>query len=142
MTSYKDIYDRFLRRVEDHDLAELCEEDFYDTLFGYLQSAISRFRKCRSDLSLRDEEAACFVEDLLDIEQEILALLMARAWVEPQLKSDLITRQAWSGKETNFYSQASHMDKLQALYNDTLIDAHKLQRDYTYSAGATSYFDE
>lgn len=83
MTSYDAIYSRFLSSIEDYGLAELCEEDFYDTLYGYLKSAIARFRKCQSDLSNRDEEAQCFNEDLLDIEVEILSLLMARAWIEP-----------------------------------------------------------
>lgn len=54
MTSYDVIYRRFEKTIEDFDLADLCEEDFYDALRGYLDSAVARFRKCKCNLSLRD----------------------------------------------------------------------------------------
>lgn len=79
-------------------------------------------------------------EDLLPIEIEILADLMGRAWVEPMLKSQTVVQQAWSGKEAKFYSQAQHMEKLQALHDACIIDAHKLMRDYTYETGS-GYFE-
>lgn len=139
MTSYDTVYSRFLSSIEDYGLAELCEEDFYDTLYGYLKSAIARFRACHSDLGNRDEEAQCFNEDLLDIEIEILSLLMVRAWVEPQLRSESITRQAWSGKETKFFSQAQHMGQLSEMYENAIVEAHKLMRDYTYQ-NTNEYF--
>lgn len=140
MTSYDQIFTRFLRRIEDYSLLDLCEEDANNLLLEYLDSAIARFRRCRYDLSERDDEAGCFTADLLPIEIEILVVHMTRAWLEPQLKSDAITRQAWSGKETKFYSQAQHMETLQELYDKATIEAHKLHRDYTYQTGS-GYFD-
>lgn len=138
MTSYSIIFKRFEKTIEDFDLADLCEEDFYDSLEGYLDSAIARFRKCKCNLSLRNEDG--FEEDLLPIEVEILADLMGRAWVEPMLKSQTVVQQAWSGKEAKFYSQSQHMEKLQALHDACIIDAHKLMRDYTYETGS-GYFN-
>lgn len=140
MTSYDKIFTRFLRRIEDYDLMELCDEDFYNSLLEYLDSAVARFRVCKNDLFDRDDELGCFKQDLLPIEIEIIILLMTRAWIEPQLKSDSITRQAWSGKETKFFAQANHMEKLQEMYDKALVEAHKLHRDYTYQNGA-GYFD-
>ena len=133
MTSYSEIYQRAARRITDFDLAQLSDDDLEEMFFSYLTDAIPHFRKCQSDLSDRDDELRQFNTDLLDIEKEILAILMTRRWLQPQLNSVLLTAQVFSDKETKYYSQSAHLAELRALDESLRLEAQKLSRDYTYS---------
>ena len=135
-TSYEIIYDRATRRLTDFDLASMSDVDLEDTLHGYLLSAIAQFRRCKNDLSDRDDELRQFNTDLLDVEQEILAILVARAWLQPQLQSVLLTNQVFSDKEQKFYSQSSHLSTLMELDEKLKLEAQKMSRDYTFSSGS------
>lgn len=139
MTSYEAIYNRFLTKITDYELAFVPEEDMELMLHGWLLSAIAKFRKCASNLSDRDDEQKCFNIDLVDEEIEILSLLMISEWIEPQLNSVLLTHQFFGGKEEKFYAQANQLSELKALRNDTRTEARKLMRDYTYAH--SNYFE-
>lgn len=133
-TPYETIYNRVLSKIEDPILAMLPEEDLENMLHGYLMSAIAKHRKCEHDLSDRDEELKQFNSDLSDLEQEIISLLMCREWISSQLLSVTNTLQVFSGKETNYYSQAAHLKELQALDEKYRLEAQQLSRDYTYES--------
>ena len=139
MTSYETIYNAALSKITDPQLAMLPEEDLEDMLYGWMKSAIAKHRKCTSDLSDRDEENKMFNSNLTDLEVEILGILMAREWVSSQLLSVTNTLQVFSGKETNYYSQAAHLKELQALDEKLRLEAQQLSRDYTYANN--EYFD-
>ena len=132
MTSYEVVYNRFAQKITDYDLSMLSEGDLAATLFGYLISAISKFKRCKSDLSDRDDTALEFNVDLLDSEIEILALMMVVEWIEPQLNSSLITSQFFGGKDEKFFAQSNQLEKLMALKESTAKTARKLIRNYTY----------
>lgn len=136
MTSYEAIYDRATRRLTDFDLASMSDVDLEDTLHGYLMSAIAQFRKCKNDLSDRDDELRRFNTDLLDVEQEILAILVARAWLQPQLQSTLLTSQVFGDKEQKWYAQSQHLTTLMNLDEKLKLEAQKLSRDYSYTYGS------
>lgn len=139
MTSYETIYNMALSKITDPQLAMLPEEDLEYMLQGWMKSAIAKHRKCTSDLSDRDEKLKQFNADLSDLEIEILGILMAREWVSSQLLSVTNTLQVFSGKETNYYSQAAHLKELQLLDEKLRLEAQQLSRDYTYAN--TDYFD-
>lgn len=140
-TPYSDIYERALAKITDYDLAFMPDDELQLMLRGWLHSSISKFRKCASDLSNRDDELATFNVDLVDEEIEILALLMVCEWLEPQINSVLLTHQMFSGKEEKYYAQANQLAELKALRDGTRTEARKLMRDYTYFSG-NSYFDD
>jgi hypothetical protein len=117
----------------------LPEEDLGGMLYGWMKSAIAKHRKCTSDLSDRDDKLKRFNINLTDLEIEILGILMAREWVSSQLLSVTNTLQVFSGKETNYYSQAAHLKELQALDEKLRLEAQQLSRDYTYTNN--EYFD-
>ena len=131
-TSYEEIYNLASNKITDPEIALLSQEDIEELFHGYLISAIPKFRKCKNDLSNRDDELRQFNVDLLDVEKEILAILVAREWLRPQLYSALLTKQVFSDKEQKHYSQASHISELRALDETLKIEAQKLSRDYTY----------
>lgn len=138
-TPYETIYTRCLAKLEDPTLAMLPEEDLEDMLHGWMLSAIAKHRKCEHDLSDRDEELKQFNSDLSDLELEIISLLMCREWVSQQLNSVTLTLQVFSGKETNYFSQAAHLKELIALDDKWRLEAQQLSRDYTYTNN--DYFD-
>ena len=131
-TSYEEIYNLAANKITDPEIALLLPEDIEELFHGYLISAIHKFRKCKNDLSNRDDELRQFNIDLLDVEKEILAILVVREWLQPQLYSALLTKQVFSDKEQKYYSQSSHLSELRALDETLKIDAQKLSRDYTY----------
>ena len=131
-TSYEEIYNLASNKITDPEIALLLPEDIEELFHGYLISAIPKFRKCKNDLSNRDDELRQFNVDLLDVEKEILAILVVREWLQPQLYSSLLTKQVFSDKEQKYYSQSSHLSELRALDETLKIDAQKLSRDYTY----------
>lgn len=132
MTSYDVIYQRFLNKITSFKILELSDNDVQEMMLMWLTSAISKFRKCKSDLSKRDDEILEFEEELLDAEIEILALLMVNEWLEPQINSELYVNQFYGGKEEKFYSQQQHLDKLMDLKQSNHLRAQKLMRDYAY----------
>lgn len=140
-TPYSKIYERALAKITDYDLAFLPDDDFRFMIRGWLNSSISKFRKCASDLSDRDDELEVFNIDLVDEEIEILALLIVCEWLEPQVNSVTLTHQMFGGKEEKWFSQSSHLAELKALRDETRAEARKLMRDYTYFAG-NSYFGD
>lgn len=135
-TTYEEIYDLASRKLTDVEIPLLPEEEMEDMFHGYLLSSIAQFRKCKNDLSDRDENEKQFNVDLLDIEKEILAVLIARQWLQPQINSTLLTKQVFSDKESKFYSQKEMLSGLMSLDEKLKIEAQKLSRDYTYSSGS------
>lgn len=135
-TTYEEIYDLASRKLTDVELPLLPEEELEDIFHGYLLSSIAQFRKCKNDLSDRDENEKQFNVDLLDKEKEILAVLIARQWLQPQINSALLTKQVFSDKESKFYSQKEMLVGLMSLDKKLKIEAQKLSRDYTYDSGS------
>ena len=139
MTSYLTLYERALSKITDPTLAMLPEEDMENMLHGWLISAIAKMRKCTNDLSNRDDSLKQFNVTLTDMEQEILAILMTREWLAPQLHSVLLTSQVFSGKEEKYYSQSAHLAELRALDEALKLEAQQLSRDFSYIDN--EYFD-
>ena len=115
MTSYETIYNRFLQKITDYKLLDLADYEIRDMCHSWMLSAIAKFRRCKNDLSLRDDEIQFFTIDLLDIEIEILAEMMVSEWLEPQLNSVLYTSQFFGGKEEKL-----ELFALSSLYSETV----------------------
>lgn len=135
-TTYDAIYNIAASKITDPEIALLSSDDLEEMFHDYLISAISQFRKCKSNLSDRDDEIRQFNADLLDVEKEILAILVVRQWLQPQLYSALLTKQVFSDKEQKYYSQAQHISELRALDETLKLEAQKLSRDYSYGNGS------
>ena len=99
MTSYEKIYDRFLQKITDYKMLDLSDTEIRQECVKWLSSAIAKFRRCKNDLSQRDDELETFTVELLDVEIEILSTLMVSEWLAPQLNSVLYTSQFFGGKE-------------------------------------------
>ena len=138
MTSYEEVYNRFLSRTTDFNLGDLDDYTLSEMLKSWLKSAIVRTRT-NSDLSARDDESEVFKNDLSDLDVELLAMGMTLAWLDQTLNSTELTLQFIGGKEEKYYSQANHIAELRALRADTVREMHQL---YTYDTYLNNdYFD-
>jgi hypothetical protein len=131
MTSYEEIYNRFLQKCSDFSLAKLPGEDIENMLRGWLKSAVVKFMRPKSDLSQRDDELRSFTIDLQEYEKEVLALMMVREWLRPQIASTTLTLQRYSKKEG--YSQKEHLSGLIAFDETLRLEIKKLLRDESYA---------
>lgn len=138
-TPYEKIYERFLSKITDFKLVEIDDYSFDKMMCDWLNSSIVRMRKCKHDLSLRDDSLQEFSEDLLDLEIELLALGMVDAWVTPMLNSTELTLQFIGGKEEKIYSQAQQISELRNLKRDNSLEINRLHNYFTYTNN--SYFD-
>lgn len=138
-TPYEKVYNRFLQKISDFNLAEADDYSFDEMINGWLNSAVIRVRKCQHDLSKRDDELQEFKEDLSDLEIELLALGMVDAWVTPMLNSTELTLQFIGGKEEKYYSQSQMLSELRNLKKENSLEMNRLHNYYTYTNN--SYFD-
>lgn len=101
-TPYEKVYDRFLSRTTDFNLAELDDYTLNEMLKSWLHSAIVRTRTS-SDLSVRDDKNEVFNNDLNDLDVELLAMGMTLAWLDQTLNSTELTLQFLGGKEEKLW---------------------------------------
>ena len=132
MTSYETLYNRALAQITDPLLAKLPEEDLEIMLHDWLMGAIVEPVVGEYDFSDRDEELKQFNFDISDRDQKILSIHMVRAWLAPQITSVTLTQQVFSGKESNYYSQAPHLKEMKALDADLQRQADLLFCRGTY----------
>lgn len=138
-TPYEKVYDRFLSRTIDFNLADIDDYTLNEMLKNWLCSAIVNVRTT-SDLLTRDDDSEVFVSDLSDRDIELLAMGMTMAWLDQYLNSTENVLQFIGGKEEKYYSQANHIAELRALREDTRLEMKRLHSYGTYSNN--SYFDD
>ena len=143
MTSYAEIFKLALQEIDDPSLAQWPEVDLSNELYGWLQKAIGKLPKLRSETAERDAfdpanaSTLGVANDLSDITKTVLALGIKRQWLAPQIASTTITWQRYSKKEG--YSQKEHLMGLMELDKETKLEMQKLRRDNTYEDN--DYFD-
>lgn len=139
-TPYESIYNRFSQKITDFNLVEVDDYSLDEMLQGWLNSSIVRMRKCKNDLSLRDDEAQEFQADLSDLEIELLALGMVDAWLSQYINSTDNVLRMIGGKEEKWFSEANHLKELRETRDRNLLEIQKLHNYYTYTN--SSYFDD
>lgn len=119
MTAYTTIYNSFLDKVNDYDLADMTAELAQTSMRGWLNQAVVRFlESCKKDLTQTVEGG--FTEDLDLMEIDILTEGMVEAWLKPIRNNLDLLRNALSTKDFTTFSPANLLDKV----NDTYSMAH------------------
>lgn len=119
MTAYTTIYNSFLDKVNDYDLADMTAELAQISMRGWLNQAVVRFlESCKKDLTQTEEGG--FTEDLDLMEIDILTEGMVEAWLKPIRNNLDLLRNALSTKDFTTFSPANLLDKV----NDTYSMAH------------------
>ncbi|GAV11291.1 hypothetical protein [Paenibacillus sp. NAIST15-1] len=132
-TSYELIYDRFLSKITDYDLAELADDQLSNSLLKFLKSAITDFKYTDKMLSNRDDITQQFNFALTDLEQEILAKYMIVHWITPEILRLENIRQTLGSRDFTTYSNANMLDKLTNLKKSLINEADQDLIYYYYS---------
>lgn len=135
MTSFSVVFQRFLNKITDPDLASLLPDTLDSILADFLQSSIVRFRKCQKDLNDFDLDLQQFNVDLSLDEIEIIANWMVYEWASQQVNRTELLRQSLSSKDYAMYSQANHLDKMLVLKQQIYSETNQMIVDYTYDFG-------
>lgn len=132
-TSYDLIYDRFLSKITDYELAELISSDLELYLNKYLKGAIVDFKYCNIDLSDRNDAVKSFNVDLTETEQEILSKFMLLHWISPNILRLENIRQSVGNRDFQLYSGANFLDKMVNLKKDLKTEAESEMIFYYYT---------
>jgi hypothetical protein len=131
-TPFNVVFQRFLNKVTDSNLASLPTENLESIMTEFLQSSIVRFRKCKKDIKNLDLVMQQFNVDLSFDEIEILANWMKFEWLDQQVNRIELLRQSLSSKDFAMYSQANHLQALITLRKTTDADVRLLMKYYSY----------
>ena len=142
MTSFSTVYSNFLNKITDYSFLNYDDNYIRSEMVSWLKSATSspRLRVKFNSLSLNDTEAELSFELRMSVNEysdcefikDVLARGMVIAWLEPQVKNVLLTKQMFGGKEERFFAQANQLKELQTLLTDAKTELNKLLRDYGY----------
>ena len=128
MTSFDEIYDRFLGKITDDMYMEWTKEDTEKDMKNILIDAIPGFEFPRFPLYDYGEDS--YNCHLTGEEINILAVLMMIEWVHRQTVSIENIRQKYSGSDFKMTSQANHLDKLMSLKKELERQDRHYQRLY------------
>ena len=116
-TPLDEIFDRFYSLIKDTDLAKLSDEDLYKLTKVYYEMASTRFKECKNNLELvQDEEGNYYTIDKLTIEeQNIIAQGMILYWVESKANYNKLMKNQINTKDYNQLSNANVLLRLNEL---------------------------
>lgn len=116
-TPLDEIFDRFYSLIKDTDLAKLDDEDLYKLTKVYYEMASTRFKECKNNLELvQDEEGNYYTVDKLTIEeQNIIAQGMILYWIESKTNYNKLMKNQINTKDYNQLSNANVLLRLNEL---------------------------
>ena len=139
---YEDIFSIFLSKITDYSFLEYDESFVRGQMVSWLHSSSSspRLRAKFSTLTLNDEEAVLSFalknsvgeQSDHDFVTDVLARAMVIAWLEPEVKNVLLTKQLLTGSEERFYAQANHISQLEQMLATAKTELKNILRDYGY----------
>ena len=139
---YEDIFSIFLSKITDYSFLEYDESFVRRQMVSWLHSSVSspRLRTKFSTLSLNDKEAVLsFVlknsgseQSDYDFVVDLLARAMVIAWLEPEVKNVLLTKQLLTSGDEKFFAQANHISQLEQMLATAKTELKNILRDYGY----------
>lgn len=118
MTPLQEIYDSFLQKITDYEIAELTYDDFEAECLQLLKNSISRFIVGK-DIKIENSE---FTRILEPLEIDILALGMVLAWIEPKINNITLYKMRLSSSDYKTFSQANHIKEMREIKKQALSD--------------------
>ena len=139
---YEDIFSIFLSKITDYSFLEYDESFIRGQMVHWLHSSSSspRLRTKFSEFTLNDEEAVLSFslkhsvseQSDYDFVTDVLARAMVIAWLEPEVKNVLLTKQLLTSSEEKFYAQANHLSQLEQMLTSAKTELKNILRDYGY----------
>jgi len=135
-TSYDEIYERFLSKIEDYSLLKEISTDIdyaKSLMLDYLKAAIPKFDYIDRERLRRDDVTQTFSVELTDKEQEILSTFMVVSYLSPKILRDEALEQRLGSKDYTTYSPAKLIEQIRALRVDFENEANNLMTMYYYT---------
>lgn len=139
---YEDIFSIFLSKITDYSFLEYDENFIRGQMVSWLHSSSSspRLRAKFSVFTLNDEETvlnfslknSVSEQSDCDFVTDVLSRAMVIAWLEPEVKNVLLTKQLLTGSEEKFYAQANHLSQLEQMLATAKTEFKNILRDYGY----------
>jgi K+-transporting ATPase c subunit len=102
-------------------------------MLRYLKNSIPRFKRCKQNLSERDDIIGQFNMALSDEEILILGTQMVVEYLNPKVSSLDLIKRSMSNRDFQMTSQAAHLKQIMDLRKMKQEDVQQLIRDYTYN---------
>ena len=137
-TSYSEIFNAFMYKIEGYKLIPLVTEDRERIINIYLTAACRKaYKKCRQyvDLNDRDDKMQEFHIDLEDDMIDILAECMITEWLKPKLYSDELIESRLNTKDYTEFSPAKLIEQVRAVYDMSELASKVAINNYTFSHG-------
>lgn len=134
MTDFATVYERFLSKVEDTELAKMSLADRTSMLNGWLTSALAYIGADRlkmiNDLSTIDTLQK-FVADLENPEIEVIAMYMVVAWYDSKVNSLEHTLLFMGSKDEKWTNQKEHLKATKEIQDSYRRGARKYFRNHS-----------
>lgn len=132
-TPLDEIFDTFYSLIKDTDLAKLSDDDLYKLTKVYYEMASTRFKECKSNLELvQDEDGNHYVTDKLTIEEKnIIAQGMVFYWIESKANYNKLMKNQINTKDYNQLSNANVLLRLNELLEYYRREFNRLRKAYT-----------
>ena len=133
MTPIEEVFNLMYGLITDTDLAKLSNEDLKDLSITFLKHTIVKFKECKADLTLLEDEEGntCFKDKLTLEEQSILAYGMLYYYLHHKVMYNKMMKNAINTKDFNQLSNANLLLRLNELLNDTRKEFNRRRKAYT-----------
>ena len=133
MTPIEEVFNLMYGLITDTDLAKLSNEDLKDLSITFLKHTIVKFKECKADLTLLEDEEGntCFKDELTLEEQSILAYGMLYYYLHHKVMYNKMMKNAINTKDFNQLSNANLLLRLNELLNDTRKEFNRRRKAYT-----------
>lgn len=135
MTAFETIYEIFFDKARAYEIYELTENTANAILKGYLNTAIRKFKSCKTDLTIATEDGKrieAFEADLSDDEIDILAEGMCYAFLKARRNNEDLFKNGLSTKDYTTFSPANLLNAVNNAYKECTKEFLSIMKDYSY----------
>lgn len=132
-TPLDSVIDLAFSLIHDTDLAKLSEEDIQHLAYNFLSFAISKFKECKADLTIIENESGekCFTDELTIEERTILAYGTCYYWLHHKAMYSKMLKNAINTKDFNQLSNANLLLRLNEMVESTRREFLRLRKAYS-----------
>lgn len=132
-TPLDEIFDSFYSLIKDTDFYKMDDEDLAKLTKVYFEMASTRFKECKSNLELvQDDEENYYTTDKITLEEKnILAQGMVFYWIESKVNYNKLMKNQINTKDYNQLSNANILLRLNELLDYYRKNFGRLRKAYT-----------
>ena len=137
-TSYSDVYEAFIFKIEGYKLLMLLNEDRERIIDKYMTAVCRKIqKKCAKyvDLADRDDLLQQFNKDIDEDIIDIIAECMITEWLKPKIYSDELLQSRLNTKDFTEFSPAKLIEHTRYVYEMSQKESKAMVNNYTFSHG-------